>query len=89
MFLARAGFGADMLSEAESWEATFRAARKLKQSYPSWNHYGTDYIDGHVAHRKGSGDPEEALQRSRRNLLENMRVIAGKVWSQTPYETPI
>jgi len=89
IFLARAGFGAGMLSDAESWEATFQAARKCKQAYPSWNHYGTDYIDAHVAYRRDSGDAEEALQRYRRNHLENMRVIAGKVWPKTPYETPV
>lgn len=89
VFMARAGFGAGMLSEAESWEAAYRVARKLKQSYPSWNHYAQGYLEGHLAYRTSEGDAEDDLQRYRRNILERHRVIAGSVWPQTPYETPV
>jgi hypothetical protein len=89
LFLARAGFGAGMLSEDESWEASYRVARKLKQSYPSWNHYVHGYLEGHLAYRKGEGDSEDDLQRYKRNILERHRIIASSVWPQTPFETPI
>lgn len=89
VFMARAGFGAGMLSEGESWEAAFRVARKLKESYPSWNHYAQGYLQGHLDYRKSEGDSEDALARYRRNILERYRVIAGSVWPQTPYETQV
>jgi hypothetical protein len=89
VFMARAGFGAGLLNEKESWEAAFRAARKLKQTYPSWNHYANGYLEGHLTYRKSQGDEADELERYRRNILEQQRVVAGSVWPQTPYETPV
>ncbi|HVR18763.1 MAG TPA: DUF1266 domain-containing protein [Polyangiaceae bacterium] len=88
-FMARAGFGAGMLSEDESWDAAFRVVRNLKRSYPSWDHYANGYLDGHLAFRKKQGDSDDALQRYRRNILERQRIIASTVWPQTPYEMPV
>ena len=89
IFMARAGFGAGMLSEDESWEAAYRVARKYRPAYPSWNHYANGYLDGHLAFRSKQGDSEDDLARYRRNILERQRVAANTVWAQTPYETPL
>ena len=89
IFMARAGAGANMLSDQESWEQAYRFVRKMKQAYPSWNHYGSDYVEGHIRHRQKEGDSDEHLVKVRRNMLEHFGRVARGLWTSTPYETPV
>ncbi len=89
VFMARAGFGAQMLSEDESWEAAYRVARKMQQAYSSWNHYGMGYIEGHIAYRTKQGDDAETVAGYRKNLLERFQTLSNTNWHETPFQTPI
>jgi len=89
VFMARAGFGAGMLSEAESWEAAYRVARKMQQAYPSWNHYGMGYIEGHVAYRTKQGDDADTVAGYRKNLLERFQTLSNSTWAETPFQSQV
>jgi hypothetical protein len=90
VFMARAGFGANMLSEAESWECAFKVIRKLQRTYPSWNEYGSGYLEGHLAYRQEQGDDSETLNGYRRNIIEHITELNQRgLWTQTPFQTPV
>ena len=89
VFLARAGFGAGYLDDAGSWSWAFNAARKLQQTYPSWDHYGMGYAEGHLAYRKSEGDDSQRLQEIRQNLSQQIGELARGIWAQTPFNTPL
>jgi hypothetical protein len=89
VFLARAGFGAGYLDDAGSWSWAFAAARKLQQTYPSWNHYGMAYLEGHLEYRKSEGDDPQRLQEIRQNLTQSMSELSRGIWGQTPFNTPL
>lgn len=88
-FLARAGFGAGMLTEDESWELAFRAARAVQQAYPDFRAYGVGYRDGHLAYRASCGDPPEQLAQYRSNLDATIEEKQRTVWVAIPFQTPL
>ncbi|HEX2734310.1 MAG TPA: DUF1266 domain-containing protein [Polyangiaceae bacterium] len=89
VFMARAGFGAGMLSEAESWDAAFKVIRKLQSTYPSWNEYGRDFLAGTLDYRKESGDDQDALDTHRHAVTQNLAELGKTLWSQVPFNTPV
>ena len=89
IFMARAGLGAGMLTETESWEAAFKVLRKLQSTYRSWNEYGSGYLEGHLAYRKEQGDDDETLAEHRRNAIENITELNQGLWTKTPFNTPV
>jgi hypothetical protein len=84
-FLARAGFGAGMLSEAESWDLAFRAAQAIQAAYPDWRAYGAGYRDGHLAYRASCGDPPDVLAQYRANLDAKIEEKQRTVWVAIPW----
>jgi hypothetical protein len=46
VMVARWGFTAGYLNEGEAWEWIFRAARKIQDSYSSWEDFGKDFLLG-------------------------------------------
>jgi hypothetical protein len=84
-FLARAGFGAGMLTEAESWDLAFRAARAVQRTYPDWTAYGAGYRDGHLAYRASCGDPPDQLAQYRQNLDAKIAEKQRTVWVAVPW----
>ena len=78
-----------MLSEAESWDAAFKVIRKLQSTYPSWNEYGRDFLEGTLAYRKESGDDQDALDSHRREVIENLTELNKTLWAQVPFNTPV
>jgi hypothetical protein len=90
VFMARAGFGAGMLSEQESWDAAFKVVRNLQQKYQGWNEYGAGYLEGHLAYREEQGDDSERLNEIRRNVIESITELNQRgIWTQTPFRTPV
>ncbi len=87
VFLARAGFGAGMLSEAESWDLAFRAAQALQRSYGDWKAYGAGYRDGHLAYRASCGDAPDQLAQYRKNLDATIEEKQRTVWVAVPWAT--
>ncbi len=86
-FLARAGFGAGLLTEEESWDLAVRAARAVQQAYPDWKAYGAGYRDGHVAYRTEMGDPPAQLAQYRKNLDATIAEKQRTVWVAVPWDT--
>jgi hypothetical protein len=88
-FMARAGHGAGLASEVDSWEWALRAARKAQQSYPGWTQFAMGYLEGHLAYRKSEGDTDEALVGYRNNIMARIRDQTNGLWAQTPFQTPL
>lgn len=89
-FLARAGFGANLLPEVQSWEASYQAVRVMQRHYQTWQHYGMGYLEGHVAYRAEQGDPPPRLAEIRQNLLGTMGKLmsGGGAWT-APFAVPM
>lgn len=87
-FLARAGFGAGMLTEARSWSLAYDAAAVMQRHYQTWQHYGMGYLDGHLEYRRKEGDSEGRRSELRQNLLFRMgECMKGRGAWQVPFST--
>lgn len=89
IFLARAGQGAGLLDEEESWDWAFRAARKVQQAYRSWASYGAGYIEGHLAYRNSQGDAAETIAQYRKNLEEKCAGPLQEIWQGSSFALPL
>ena len=88
-FLARAGFGAGLLTEPQSWDLGFRHAAVLQQHYRSWAEYGQGYLEGHLNYRRSQGDSEQQLQQYRGSINERLATKQRTVWVGIPWATPM
>lgn len=87
-FLARAGLAAGLLSEGASWDAAFKAGRKVQASYASFRDYGMGYVEGHLDYRKNQGDPVARLAEIRQSKLSHMGDLVKDVWKLS-FTTPL
>lgn len=85
VFLARAGFGAGLLDERGSWERALAQAQVMLRTYASWDAYGRDYLEGHIAYRTQQGDPAPKLAQYRENIGKRLATQSRTVWKQTPW----
>lgn len=88
-FLARAGFGAGLLTDEESWERSFVAARAVQRAYDGWKAYGEGYRDGHLAYRTTMGDAPAQLAQYRKNLDAKIAEKQRTVWVAVPWGTDL
>lgn len=88
-FLARAGFGAGLLSEQESWDLAISAARTVQPKYASWGDYGQGFLAGHLDYHKNNGNDAEELADRRKNVLERIARHERELWPRTPFQTPL
>ena len=88
VFLARAGQGAGMLTEDESWNLAFEAVRRAQAGYTDWPHYGAGYLAGHMKYRKSQGDDEATLARYHGNITQRMQKNQTGAWT-VPFRTPV
>lgn len=88
-FLARAGHGAGLLSDADSWAWAFREAAVIQQAYSNWHEYAMGYLDGHLEFRASQGDAPEVLADYRRSILARIDTKQRTVWSAIPFTTPM
>lgn len=88
-FLARAGFGAGMLSEEESWNLAFSASRTIQTAYASWGDYGRGYLVGHLGYRKEQGDDSDTLKERRKTVEERIARHERELWPRTPFQTSL
>jgi len=88
-FMARAGHGAGLANDVDSWQWAWRAARKIQQSYAGWTQFGMGYLEGHLAYRKSEGDADEVLSEYRNNIMARIREQTSGLWAQTPFQTPL
>lgn len=88
-FLARAGFGAGMLTEAESWDLALRAARGVQRAYTDWKAYGVGYREGHLAYRASCGDSPDQLAQARKSLDATIDEKQRTVWVAVPWHTQL
>jgi hypothetical protein len=87
-FLARAGHGAGVLTEDESWSWAFREAAAVQRAYADWRGYAHGYFEGHLEYRKSQGDSPERLNEIRTNILTGF-AEKDATWSSIPYGTPL
>jgi hypothetical protein len=87
-FLARAGFAAGLIGEADSWEWALRAARVVQTRFTSFEEYGLGYLEGHVWYRSGQGDGPAALDEVRKGKLELFEQLKRDAWT-VPFTTPL
>jgi hypothetical protein len=89
MFLARAGVGARLLTELESWTLAFEAGKKIQRSYTGWTFYALGYLHAHLARCERLGEGAEKLERSRAKILARMSKHESEIWSVTPFDAPL
>jgi hypothetical protein len=84
--VARWGFTAGYLEEAEAWRWIRMTARRLQQSFPSWEALGRDFLMGYEFWRLGIGvPPDAALEPSYDWLLH----APESPWRRIPWETSL
>jgi Protein of unknown function (DUF1266) len=88
-FLARAGFGASLLSEAESWDLAVSAARTVQPAYASWGDFGQGFLAGHLAYHQSNGDDADDLEERRKKVVERIARHERELWPRTPFQTPL
>lgn len=86
-FLARAGFGAGLLDEGQSWGMAFHHAAALAQHYRSWAEYGQGYLEGHLSYRALQGDSPQQLAQYRGSITERLALKQRTVWSGINWAT--
>jgi hypothetical protein len=88
-FVARCGYGANLIDEATSWSVAWRHAAWAQQQYPNWEAFGQGYLQGHLAYRKEEGDTDEELAQRRAETNERLQQCLKGWWAQVPYDTPL
>ncbi len=89
MFLARAGVGASLLTELESWALAFEAGKKIQRCYVGWTFYALGYLQAHLARCESAGDSVEKLERVHANVLGRMAKHEAEIWSVTPFHVQL
>lgn len=89
LFLARAGAGASLLTDLESWALSFEAGKKIQRAYAGWTFYALGYLEAHLSHCESAGDSEEKLERARAKVLCRMARHEREIWSVTPFYAPL
>jgi hypothetical protein len=85
--VARWGYTADFIQEAEAWNWLFRAARKLQQSFDSWKALGQDFLLGVEFWMRSNqiAVKFDDLRKAHEWLLSD----AESPWRQLPWTTPL
>ena len=78
--MARWGFTAGYLPEAEAWEAIMLAARRLAREYASWEELSENYLLGFSYWRDGA-DPDDLLRDAATWLMTDPE----SPWRQIPW----
>jgi hypothetical protein len=83
--LCRWGYEVGFLTEEEAWEKIMYYAKKIQQSYNSWNEYGSDYYLGRVFWASGFGEDINYLVQTEPVY---QKLIAG-YWSHIDWYTDL
>ena len=78
--VARSSYTAGYLHEKLAWDAVFRAARKLRSTYRSWNEMGDDYILG--CQYFNQEDEENPHTR----FVRWLQTSPNSVWKRLPWD---
>ncbi len=84
-FLARAGFGAGLLGEDESWHRALGVAVELRAVFGSWPEVAASYLAGHLDHRRSLGDSREALAEHQAEHGARVARLTRTIWRDTRF----
>jgi hypothetical protein len=84
-FLARAGLGAGLLGEDESWHRALQVATEVRATFSSWQRYALSYEAGHLEHRRALGDDRAAIDEHRDEIRARVGRLVRTLWRDTPF----
>lgn len=83
VFLARAAFGAGLTDAQGSWSRAFAQLQIAQQMFPSWEAYGTSYLEGSLAYNAQQKVSPQRLEEIRASAQKRQNELRGGVWRMT------
>lgn len=84
-FLARAGFGAGLLGQDESWHRALAIADEVKSRFTSWASYADSFRAGHLELRRQQGDAREVIAEHDAELARRIARLHRTIWNAAPF----
>ncbi|MCE9572282.1 MAG: DUF1266 domain-containing protein [Deltaproteobacteria bacterium] len=83
--LARAGYGAGLLGEDESWYRALGVATEVRSVFRSWPEVAASYEAGHLDERRSQGDSREVIAEHQAELRARVARLTRTIWRDTRF----